>query len=513
MQNSQHDKELTSYKRTLKRRIDDFDAFLDSVIVSCRETELTPEKKAERVARTKNNPAEFCRTYFADIFDLPDNRLVKEIDSLQVGEFYVSGHRKAGKTARVICGKIIYRIAVKKSGMIGYNCRIPKLSQNRIGAIIRILRRHKLLQYDYGIKFERESIEYAIINSVHIIASGCKTGLRAMLADNFKRFDLIVSDDLTDKQSGKADKDAAIDFLEHEVGGQLNDDGLAIALFNDTEPDSPGVIMRERYPDRAIVFPALDENGQSNWPEYKTTEEWDEFRRGTAYTVWMGDYMCNPVQDGGNFEITWFHYRRVPKNDIIASITAVDPARGQSPSACFKAAVTAGITRDMQMWIIDLWIRHERWENFFSWVDKNRRYWPNWKTILFENDFQQWDLAEPYYQIWKQRNDTSLPIYRHLTKELGTKYFSTDKDSRILNLVKPHQDGEIIYNEALRNDKEMEILKHQLLGYGADKEKKDGPDAMATAYILLPRYVKRGNFQPLKERVFGGLSRFTGKFC
>src|SRR3972149_841238 len=50
--------------------------------------------------------------------------------------------------------------------------------------------------------------------------------------------------------------------------------------------------------------------------------------------------------------------------------------------------------------------------------------------------------------------------------------------------------------------------KSQYIGFGASKEKLDGLDATATAFIMLPRWIERGSFKPLKEKKFGALKWF-----
>lgn len=497
-----------SYQHSLKQKNQDFDQFLSGVLLSVRETDLTPNKRAQRRKLADADDAQFCRIYFPKIFSLPDNALHRYVDDLESGVHFISGFRESGKSARTYLGKAIKRLALGKGGIISINARTQDLAKRRCGSLLRIIHKNRLLQYDYEIKITKESEEYSIINSTHMVAGSVQVGLRNLLDDEFSRIDLALNDDLTDKQSGKRDKEKAVDFIEYEVKGQLKKDGLSISLFNDTEPDSPGVTFRELYPDNAFVFPALNDYGESNWPQYRSTRDWIDFQKTIPYIVWMGDFQCQPIRDGKNFDLDWLKFVQIKKNNIIASISACDPSHGQSPHACFKAVVTLGYVSPSEIDVLDIYLRKEPYTQMFNYVNANRKKWPHWKTLFFEDDFNQWALAQPYYQTWSQKNKSTIPIIRHSAKELKTKEFGSDKDSRILNLVMPHQTGIIVYNIDIKSNTDFDIYKSQFVGYGADKEKKDGLDAMATAWIMLPRWIEHGSFKTLKDRAFGGKSGF-----
>jgi hypothetical protein len=250
--------------------------------------------------------------------------------------------------------------------------------------------------------------------------------------------------------------------------------------------------------------------GESTWPEYRTTAQWNEFFGEKPYIVVMGDYQCSPLRDGNNFKLEWLRFAK--PDGIIASLTACDPAFGTSPQACYKSLITIGAKADGSMVVLDVYLRRDDYESMFDYIAAHRTLWPNWKVLLFEDDFRQWALAESYYQRWSESRKMTLPIIRHSTKELKTANFGTDKDSRILNLVMPHQQGTLVYNQDIERSRDFEIFKAQYVGFGADKEKKDGLDAEATAYIMLPRWIEKGSFKPLAVRETADRSHFWGRW-
>jgi len=129
---------------------------------------------------------------------------------------------------------------------------------------------------------------------------------------------------------------------------------------------------------------------------------------------------------------------------------------------------------------------------------------PNHRVIMFENDFQQWDFAAPYYKSWRARKNKVLPLVTHYSKDLKTEHRGADKDSRIFNLVHPHQTGTMPYVEELKDNPDHITYKNtNYLRFGKHKNTKlDGLDVLATCYIMIWSYVVTGDFKSLKKRKF-----------
>ena len=491
------------------RQNEDLNSFLDTLLFNVRHTEMTPEKRKERRELADKSDLDFAQIYFPNIFTLPYNDLHRHIASLKEGMYTIDGHRESGKSAAAYVMKAIKPLAEGSGGIVNINCKNQDDgSEERTAALVRLIKRNKLLNYDYDIKIVQDLKGYYIINDTHLVAGSVRKGLRNILDDDFQRIKIAINDDLTDKQSGEVDKRKAVDFIEYEVRGQLQKDGLSITLGNATDPDSPIVVLRTNHPETHFSFPALNEKGKSNWPEYRTKEDWNEFSVSIPWAVWQGDYMSVPCQMGGNFDPDWIRFVNFNLIKIICSISACDPGYGKSPQACFKSVSTLSYVSSNEIVMTDIYVRREAYELMFDYVYNLKDRIPNWKILLFENDFSQWTLAEPYYKSWSARTKKTIAIFKHFSKNLGTKDFGTDKESRILNLVHPHQSGVFAYVESLKGSHDFDLYKSQYIGFGASKEKLDGLDATATAFIMLPRWIERGSFKPLKEKKFGALKWF-----
>jgi hypothetical protein len=186
---------------------------------------------------------------------------------------------------------------------------------------------------------------------------------------------------------------------------------------------------------------------------------------------------------------------------ILATIGTIDPSHGQSPEACFKSLWTVGVTSSRELVGLDVYLRKEPYGDFFEYAFTVLARFPHYRALLFENDFGQWNIARPYYADWQTSAGgvRHLPLVTYSAKELVTDR-GTDKDSRIMNLVHPHQTGALRYSQEIQDHPDFVRHVHQLLSFGKAGGKLDGPDALAAAFILIWRYVESGGFKSLKTR-------------
>ncbi len=491
-----------------------FEHFLDTVQTQFVESDFTADKRTARRKRADADDLEFCKIYFPTIFNLPWNELHRKTANVGPGIHTRSGFRKCGKSAFVYTAYVIKPIAQGIGGLCGVDCETLEISTERTAALVRLMLRNKLLCYDYDIQIVQDLKGFYIVqgskNATYLVAVSLNKSLRSYMDDEYKRFVRLVCDDLYGKDSVTSINhcDKVVDHVEYEVAGQLEDDGIAFVLGNATSEKAPIVTLRERRPDNHFGLPALNDSDESTWPEYRTTEEWQEFFKTKPWDVVAGDFMDKPAVKGDIFEPDWLRPVNINTMKILASISVCDPAHGESPSACFKAVWTLSMTNKHEIICRDVYLRKENYFQMFDYVGAVSGKIENWKVLLFENDFNQWAFAEPYYRDWVSKREKTIPIIRHHASQLATEHRSADKDSRILNLVHPHQTGMIVYDERILQTPDFERYKSQYLSYGKAKEKLDGLDALATAYIMIFRYVETNSFKPVKKRTFAKLDWF-----
>ncbi|MEQ9309697.1 MAG: hypothetical protein RLN90_09595 [Balneolaceae bacterium] len=502
-----------------KKQIDSLDAKfeqkLNDAVHQVSDTEFTVEKAKARRDKANRSDLAFCKIYYPRLFDCAFNDLHKEVATWKVGNYTLSGSRRFGKSAFVYVGKLIKHIARGTGGIVNVTLYDSDNAKERTASLSRILLNNKLLCYDYGIEVVQDLKGHHIFKSdggqTVLIATSVRQGLRAIMDDEFNRFTLSVHDDLYSRQSlSELMVEKVVNFVVSEAWGQMEPDGLSITIGNAITETAPIVKLKEEYTDKSgkhFGLPAMNKaETKSNWPERFSFEQLVElFKSQLPYDVWMGDYMDTPVEVGDIFKPEWLRYTsNLNLIKIITSISALDPSHGDSPAACDKGGGTLGIDEKKNTHVLDQYLRKEGYEQVFDYYKHIHEVMPNHKVILFENDFSQWNFAKPYYDQWRAKTNTVLPLVMFHSKDLSSEHYGADKDGRMLNLVHPLQTGQMSFEQSLKNDPDHIRFKNtNYLRFGKHKKVKlDGLDALATLYLMIWGYITTGAFKSLKNKSF-----------
>ncbi len=497
---------------------------LDEVLAESKPQKLTPAAKRARRAKADASDLDFCKVYYPHLFDKPWAAVHEHIASLKRGNYSVSGFRRCGKSAFTIVGKLIKRIAKGGQGMCGIGNRTQTPARERTASVARLITKNAALCYDYGISLVQDEKGWYIFNSeggdTHLVAGSVNMGLRNFIDDNFDRFAFLLLDDLYDRHSVKseADNKRVFNWIEAEAWGQMETDGLCITLGNMITDDCPGAKLRRAYPEQHYSFPILDDDNNPNWPEVYPFERCLAMQAGTdgespiPFDVWEAEYMDRPAPFGEVFQPEWIEFVPVATNEVQAAITVIDPSFGQSPAACDKAAITLGLLANGHVVVLRVYVAKEPYSKLFAHLYDVQQHTPKFKANLWENDFAQWSHAEPYHRIWETETGKVLRIIRFNAKDLFTEFRNSDKESRIIGLVHPHQMGQFVYADYLEQNPHFKRYKRQLLSFGEHgKAKLDGPDAAASAYILIRQYAREGKIRTGGTRRFKPSNMFRGR--
>lgn len=494
---------MTSDKH--QKRLDEkFENLLKEVRQDVSETELTPEKAAERRARADASDLEFCRIYYPKIFDSPFNPLHEKVATWEKGKYTLGGYRECGKTAFVFIAKVVKAIAQGKAGIINICLRTQMISKERSSHIFRLVNRNTKLKYDYDIKVDQEQKGYYIINNCHLVATSVETGLRNYIDDDFKRFSISINDDLYNRVSvnSELDNQRVTSFVTSEVYGQMAQDGLSITMGNAITPTAPIEQLKTLFPENHYELPHKDAQGNPTWPERHSVEYWEEKEKEIPYDILQAEYYLKPVERGEVFDKEDIRFINVNTLTIISSQTVIDPAHGQSPDSCDKGITTLGMASNHKVVVLDIEITKKIYPLVFDYLYESIQTKPAHKVILFENDFAQWNFAAPYYTQWMQDRAQVLPLMMFNSRDMATQQRGYDKDSRIMNLVHPHTTGQILYDQDLPGKASWFKFNNQFFAYGKHKTKLDALDSMATNYILIGRYKETGSFKATAQRTW-----------
>jgi len=501
-------------QKNINRLETDFNKRLKELKFKVQNCELTPEKKAERRKLADVDDLAFAKIYYPQIFDEPFNGIHEYIAKLVPGMWPISGSRKFGKSTFGYISQFVKPIALDEGGICVLCLRTLEQTKERTSMIRRIIMKNKLLLYDYDIELVQDKKGFYIFGKTHFIAGSFETGLRSIIDDDFKRIRRIICDDMYNATTVKSqvDNDKIVKFWESEVSGALERGATAIFFGNTISEICPMAIIAEKYPKTYFSMPACDTEGHTNWKGHSlfTDEYWETFQHTIDYVVWQGEYMCTPCVVGEMFQLEWLRSINLNMIQITHSLSALDPSFGKTPEACYKGLVTLGLTSKNEPVVLDIYLRQEDYFRVFDYVAAIRASTPFWKILLFENDFNQFYIARPYYEQWQEARNDILPIMKFTSKSLKTDQYGSDKISRIMNLIHPHQSGIIKYNSAIIKNADYNRFVNQYIAFGGNTtEKLDGLDALATAFIMLKRFADRGNFQALGERKMKKESMFN----
>jgi hypothetical protein len=493
-------------KPDIDRQEAELEHVLEGLQMGAAEPELTPEKRRARRAEADADPLAFARIYFPQVFTAPFSDLHRHIAGLETGNHSVSGFPQSGKSAFAFLGRLVRHIALGEGGVACVAARTDDKANAHTRMLTRIATKNERLRYDYDLEIIQDRVGDYIFKAeagqTRLVAASVNKGVRGTVSDDFERITLAVGDDLYDRETARSDLDneRVFNWITGELHRQMEDDGLCIVLGNAIVEGCPILRLKEAFADRHFSFPIMDAEGNPTWPAVYDQAEIAAKKAETPFDVWEGEYMERPARLGDVFKEEWLRTAHLALTEIVASITAIDPAHGESPHACFKAAFSLGITGSSEPVALDVWLRREPYAHLFDHLAGVHRTLPNHKAFLFENDFAQWNFARPYYQQWTADRGVTLPIIMHLASELKDNGRAADKESRILNLVHPHDTGDFKYHTRMTSGPDWQRYREQVLAFGEKSDDLDGLDAAATAYIMIQRYVNRGTFKPTAKR-------------
>lgn len=115
----------------------------------------------------------------------------------------------------------------------------------------------------------------------------------------------IVDDPLKNSEEAKSSviKDKIVDWYESTLLTRLEPNGAIIVIQTRWALDDLTGYLLDNEPDewKVLNYPALNEKGESFFPERFTTEQYLRIKKSMSDYWWNALYMNNPIPDGGMF--------------------------------------------------------------------------------------------------------------------------------------------------------------------------------------------------------------------
>lgn len=348
----------------------------------------------------------------------------------------------------------------------------------------------------------------------------------AGVRNGFLRPNLGIVDDADNKDLAKNQKltKEKVDWIKGEFMGCLAKDdrtfiytnnkvhkqGITAHLLGDLEEGDPvdesyatiTAYLTENPITHEPIFPIdtrdeaellahfVNQGAAPAWKEYYSLQDCVNKIIDYGYRNAMRQLYHTHIEDGNRFtdsNMPWGEC--LPLHEYDALVTYCDPAFGESDKGCYKAVVFLGL-KNRDYHILWVWIRQQG--NFaqaqrnialkikegapiFETETAKFRQKVNCEHYVESNDLQK-ILLKKIYEDENERNETPFWPRFDMNKK-------ADKIGRIESLEPLAEHGHIVFNIALKTDKDMLVLRDQFKGFPDGFI--DGPDAVEGAISKL----------------------------
>lgn len=523
------------------------------------ETEATKAKRIKRLLKPEHFE-EFINYYFK----LPDTSLaplawfhhqaIQNIFVLKKRKHIWRLHREAAKSVFAdIFVPIHMLVSGKLTGMILASENADK-AKNLIKDVEAQLRNNQKLIHDFGSfditgswmqGFFQTNAGDASIGFWSFGLGQNPAGVR----NGFLRPNLGIVDDADNKDLAKNQKltKEKVDWIKGEFMGCLAKDdryfiytnnkvhkaGITAHLLGDLEEGDAidtsyatiTAYLTENPKTHEPIFPIdtkdetvmlqhfIDSGAAPAWDEYYTLQDCVNKIIDYGYRNAMRQLYHTHIEDGNRFtdnNMPWVQC--LPLHEYDALVTYVDPAFGESDKGCYRAVGLIGLKgRDYD--IIWIWIRQNG--NFVA-AQRNIALKIKEGAPIFETE------TAKFRQIvncdhWVESNELQKILLKKMYEDENARHevpfwarFDMDKKAdkigRIESLEPLADNGQIRFNQALKADKDMLVLRDQFKGFPDGFI--DGPDMIegAIAKLNIKRRVstskiRQGQYKKLTARM------------
>lgn len=485
--------------------------------------DTSDEAKRERIARCsgKENLIEFGRTYLPHYFNTKTQaewhpEYISTFSEVEEVHTFIAPRGDAKSTIGSFADPL-------QDACFGYEEFIVLAMENKMKAtmqtwrILLELKYNPLLINDFGqlIDDEQAKDNFATIasekhpKSTRIAALGGGQSARGLVSGP-SRPSKFICDDIESRKVARSPNmvEKTVDIINSDWMYCMKATGWKFRIVG-TMICRGSVLdtLRKNTEDKHHHFRAIENlgtpNERSTWEEHEPLALLKKaMKRGIS--KFMAEKQGEPMENDGFIRQEWLrHWVTLPhdldrsKIDIIVdpsysatgdykAFGVIAPYKFDSKNKAFgdwKDSNGAPFEEDLYDIVIDVYDRRasniEFMKSLYAYYHKYRP-----RRIIIEGVFAQKIFWENEYKRFKIN-----PKYG----ELPIKFFSPEaiaKDARVAELQSPIQGGSILFPTRSDTNDDLETLITQLVRYGEEGIKKDGPDMLASAHSLIHRKEK-----------------------
>lgn len=270
------------------------------------------------------------------------------------------------------------------------------------------------------------------------------------------------------------------------VGNRIHRRSTLAHLVGDLDPKDPkrpGIHHIKVYALENPRTHALDYNGTPAWKQRYQAEHFLNRREPMGLRSWKREYFHQHEDEGLVFRHEWIQWATPPPlREMDAIVQYTDPSRGSKTSNDYKAIVILG-RKGHHIYVLRAWLRQASVLAMVrTWFDQYEEFSPKAALRCWVEDVtsQEFIYKEQLRQEETQRG-YNLPIRRDTRSK-------SNKFDRIENISPHFERGLVFFNEAERQNPDMQTLISQFLAFPDGHD--DGPDAVEGAIRQLRHHTK-----------------------
>jgi predicted phage terminase large subunit-like protein len=466
--------------------------------------DTSPEARAERIRRSKEDDFYFFNTYLPHYFTTEAAEFHEEIIELSKVEdepVVIAAPREHAKSTLCTCGVPMADICLERKHFIIIISDTEDLAADFNVFIQLELEENERILADFGnLKgYKWEAKDFTTRNGIRVKARGRGQRLRGIRNRQY-RPDRVIVDDFENDKNVKNPKliKEAVDWILTAVLGSLAQ-GYSLMIIGTVlakksvltwflnakdEDDQPLYINR--------IYKAIKDDGSPLWPAKWPLERLLKKKRQIGTINFNKEFQNDPRDEEGLFREEWFHYYRPEEiaGKHLAIYDAGDPSVGKNESADYRAFVKVGRALDGIVYVLNADIKKRSVDSFVTTSYLRQSEQPALVFGLETSGFQA--VLMVLFKIEAEKRGLYLPI-----KEIDQ---TINKEVRIARLSPLVERGLIRFQ---KGHSDQDLLIEQLIYFPSTTVNDDGPDALEMAEKLAESYAGGPiEYETVSKRVF-----------
>lgn len=464
------------------------------------------DKQRVRIAELKGNFEKFCQYYFPHYMTAPFGYFHKrDVKAIQKNKTIFAVLEWPRAHAKSVVIDVFLTLYLKAIGELN---GVILTSNNKEKAMMLLLDCQAELEAneryinDFGKQVtygDWEAQSFATQDGIGFWAYGRGQSPRGT-RKAAKRPNLIIVDDIDDKEICRNPDRVteAVDWILEDllgcfdlkggrfvmVGNRIHRNSILANVVGDIEEGQLPKDHIHHSKVYALENPKTHREDQSEtgvpaWKENYTRADVDARMKAMGYRAAQREFFHRHIQEGKLFKREWIKWgKRLPLGQYQHIVSYLDPSYKDTKKNDYKAIVAiarAGI----HYHVIKCWIRQgTKGAMVRAHYDMDETLRSNGAVTMshhMEANFMQEDTHMPEYIKEAETRGNMLPIS-------ADKRAKPNKFTRIENMTPLFERGLVIFDEALRNDKDAGTLVEQLLDFPTGHD--DGPDALEGAIFI-----------------------------